>query len=191
LVASTKNGKVHESVIAVEARPVHIHTALLLLGARNGNPSMRQAVNKEQTRWIDIPPKGDLVEVFLEFKDATGKPIERPISDFITRNNDNGGGPATATSEPREAARFPNTFIFAGSHLRANGDAPKDYLADMSGHVISISTFGDELLCLPEIHSQDNGSLMWRIDPTHLPKRDTKVTLRLRPKNAGDSKPKP
>ena len=67
----------------------------------------------------------------------------------------------------------------------------QEYLADRSGHVISIATFGDELLCLPEVHSQDNGALMWRIDPTHLPKPGTKVTLRLRFQKAPASKPKP
>ncbi|HUT11365.1 MAG TPA: hypothetical protein VMY42_12770 [Thermoguttaceae bacterium] len=45
----------------------------------------------------------------------------------------------------------------------------------------AIATFGDELLCLPEVHSRDNDSLMWQIDSTHLPEVGTKVTLRLRP----------
>jgi len=180
LIACTKNGKVHESVVSVEARPAHIHTALLLLGARNGNPSMRRPLNEEQTRWVDIPPKGDLIDVFLEIKDASGKLVERPIGDFIARSKGAGGESSLGTPEAKEAARFPTTFIFAGSQLHDNGEAPRAYLADISGHVISISSFGDELLCLPEFHSQDNGALTWRIDPTHLPKRDTKVTLRLR-----------
>jgi hypothetical protein len=48
--------------------------------------------------------------------------------------------------------------------------------------VISIATFGDELLCLPGVHSHENGSLMWQVDATELPKVGTKVTLRLRPR---------
>ena len=180
LIACTGKGKVHESIVSVEARPAHIHAALLLLGARNGNPSLRRLLNEEQTRWVDIPAKGDVIDVFLEFKDASGKLVERPIGDFIARNKDAGGKSGLGTPDAKEAARFPTTFIFAGSQLRDNGKAPKAYLADISGHVISISSFGDELLCLPDFHSQDNGALNWRIDPTHLPKRDTKITLRLR-----------
>jgi hypothetical protein len=180
LIACTGKSKVHESVISVEARPAHIHTALLLLGARNGNPSMRRPLNEEKTRWVDIPPKGDLIDVFLEFKDASGKLVERPIGDFIARNKGAGGESGLGTPEAKETARFPTSFVFAGSQVRDNAEAPKAYLADISGHVISISSFGDELLCLPEFHSQDNGALTWRVDPTHLPKRDTKVTLRLR-----------
>ena len=38
-----------------------------------------------------------------------------------------------------------------------------------------------EVLCLPEVHSSDNGALQWQIDPTHLPAVQTKVILRLRP----------
>lgn len=182
LIACTVKGKVHESIVSVEARPAHIHTALLLLGAKNGNPSMRRPLNEEQTRWVDVPAKGDLIDVFLEFKDASGKLVERPIGDFIARNEGAGRESGLGTPEAEETARFPTTFIFAGSQTSDNAEAPKAYLADISGHVISISSFGDELLCLPEFHSQDNGALTWRIDPTHLPKRDTKVTLRLRPK---------
>jgi hypothetical protein len=191
LIACTKDSKEHESVIVVGARPIHIHTALLLLGAKNGSPPMRRPINDEGTRWVDIPPRGDLIDVFLVFKDAAGKLTERPISDFITRSaehaHDPGGGPADGNPPPR----FPHTFIFAGSLLIENGPGPKDYLAERSGHVISIATFGDELLCLPEVHSQDNGALMWSIDSTHLPKRGTPVTLRLRLKKEPDPKPEP
>ena len=67
-----------------------------------------------------------------------------------------------------EVSEFPNTFLFAGSHLRDNGPGPRQYLADLSGNVISISTFGDELLCLPTVHGHANDSLMWQIDAAEL-----------------------
>ncbi len=191
LIACTKDSKEHESVIVVGARPIHIHTALLLLGAKNGSPPMRRPINEEGTRWVDIPPKGDLIDVFLVFKDAAGKLTERPISDFITRSAEHAHGPGGDPADGEQLPRFPHTFIFAGSLLIDNGPGPKDYLAERSGHVISIATFGDELLCLPDVHSQDNGALMWSIDPTHLPKRGTPVTLRLRIKKEPDPKPEP
>jgi hypothetical protein len=191
LIACTKGSKEHESVIAVGASTIHIHTALLLLGAKNGSPPMRQPINDEATRWIDVPPKGDLIEVCLEFKDAAGKLTERPISDFITRSAKHARSPGAVPPEGDQLPRFPGTFIFAGSLLIDNGPGPKAYLAERSGHVISIATFGDELLCLPEVHSQDNGALMWSIDPTHLPKKGTAVTLRLRLKENPVPKPEP
>ncbi len=191
LIACTKGSKEHESVITVGARPIHIHTALLLLGARNGNPPMRQPIHDEATRWVDLPAKGDLIDVLLEIKDPAGKLTERPISDFITRSSEHASSPGAVPSEEDHLPRFPSTFIFAGSQLIDIGPGPKTYLAERSGHVISIATFGDELLCLPEVHSQDNGALMWSIDPTHLPKKGTPVTLRLRLKKNPEPKPNP
>lgn len=191
LIACTKGSKEHESVIVVAARPIHIHTALLLLGAKNGSPARREAIGDQEARWVDLPPKGDLIDVFLEFKDSAGKLTERPISDFITRSSLNAPSPGAIPTEGDKAPRFPSTFIFAGSQVVDSGPGPKTYLAERSGHVISIATFGDEMLCLPEVHSQDNGALMWSIDPTHLPKKGTPVTLRLRLKKTPEPKPTP
>jgi hypothetical protein len=189
LVACTKGTKEHESILTVAARPIHIHTALLLVGAKNGNPAMRKPLDEEFTRWVDLPPRGDLIDVFLEFKDSTGQLVERPISDFIVRRGDHSEEPGSPEAVAR--SRFPNTFIFAGSQISDAGTGQREYLADGSGHVISIGTFGDELLCLPDVHSHDNGALLWHIDPTHLPKLGTKVTLRLRLKNHPTPKPNP
>ena len=114
--------------------------------------------------------------------------IERPVRDFITgpeKQADPIGLVEDHTAENQAVAKvdhFPGTFLFAGSHLRDNGPGPRTYLADLSGHVISIATFGDELLCLPSVHSHLNGTLTWRVNPKHLPQVGTKVTLRLRPK---------
>ena len=182
LVACTKNSKEHESIVAIEAKARHIHTALLLLGAKSGHPAMRKRVGEEgEERWVDIPPRGGPVDVSLVVPDDKGKPVERPVSDFIapTSAEDPGGEPEGAAKDEK----FPtNTFLFAGSHLVAEGEGPQAYLADRSGDVISIATFGDELLCLPEVHSHENGALLWQANSSQLPRVGTKVTLRLRPK---------
>ena len=190
LIACNVGGKVHESIVAVEARPSLIHTALLLLGARSGSPAMRRPANEEETRWVDIPPTGDLIDVFLEFNNAEGKRVERPISDFIRRRIRDGIERPKSGTEADKAQSIPHAFIFAGSHLKDDGDGPRGYLADISGHVISMSTFGDELLCLSELHSHQQGALEWEIDPTHLPKKGTAVTLRLRLKKSSEPEPK-
>jgi hypothetical protein len=182
-IACTKDTKEHESIVVVAARPIHIHAALLLLGAKNGNPAMRVPINEENTMWKDVPPRGSPIDVFLVWKDAEGKMVERPISDFIKRNRDDPEPvPAAEGEGEAEEEKFPHTFLFAGSLLGDPEKTPREYLADASGHVISISTFGDEVLCLPAFYGQDNEALMWAIDPTHLPERDSKVILRLRPK---------
>ena len=186
LIACTEGTKEHESIVAITARPMHIHTALLLLGANNGNPAMRRPVDEQENRWIHLPPRGDPVKVLLVFKNNEGEMVERPISDFIARAGERADAFAAnrndaAEDDADENINFPNTFLFAGSFLHEDGPGPRKYLADQSGNVISIVTFGDEVLCLPRVHGHANDSLMWQVDPTHLPKIGTKVTLRLRP----------
>lgn len=81
--------------------------------------------------------------------------------------------------------RFPtNTFVFAVSIPLdpLEPGSPRRHLGDMNGNVISISTFGDEVLCLPGVHCHDNNALMRRIDTGKLPPVDTPIILRLKPK---------
>jgi hypothetical protein len=176
LVACGKDSKEHESLVMVEAKPSHIHAALLLIGAQAGNPAMRKAINEERTRWANIPPRGEPVKVSLVLAKEGGESVERPISDFITPSEDESGlREAVAAGE-----KFPDTFLFVGSQMQGEGEE-KQYFGDYSGHVISIATFGDEVLSLSEVHAQDNGSLAWQIKSESLPAIGTKVILRLRP----------
>lgn len=176
-IACLKGTKEHESIITVEARPSHIHTALLLLGAKAGHPAIRKVVGEgDDEHWIDLPPKGSPVSISFVVTDKDGKQAERPLTDFLSRSNQE------EDEETQKAAKDRlKTFLFAGSHLTDNEEGPKTYLADKSGSVISLSTFGDELLCLPEVLGHENHALQWEIDPTHLPKLDSKIILRLRP----------
>jgi len=179
LVACTKGGKEHESIVAIEARPMHVHAALLLLGAEPGNPAIMKPVEGEETIWLKVPPRGDLVDVSLVWKKEGGEIIERPISDFIVRADSDG----IEDEEDKERGSLPtHAFLFAGSRLIANGEGPRIYLSDRSGNLISLATFGDELLCLPGVHSRENGALLWEINATQLPELGAQVILRLRPK---------
>jgi hypothetical protein len=193
LVACTKGTKEHESIVAIDAKPRHIHAALLLLGAKPGSPATRQQLGEQAERWMDVPPHGGPVDVYLVLKGKSGNMVEHPISDFIAPSSNRPDDPASAGQE----ARFPtHTFLFAGSVLYGDGPGPRRYLSDESGHVISLSTFGDELLCLPEVHSHDNAALLWQVNTKNLPAVSSNVTLRLRPHilpapKAGKSGPSP
>lgn len=186
LIACTKDSKEHEAIIAVDAKPSQIHAALLLLRAQPGSPAVSRRIETEGDgdRWLDLAPSGSEVDVFLAFKDPKGELKEHPISDFMEGAQEEEISPPDAGEKAAEdSGRFPtHTFLFAGSQLYQGQDGKARYLSDESGNVISLATFGDELLCLPGKHSQDNAALTWEIDPTHLPPVGTKVILRLRPK---------
>jgi len=183
LIVCTKDTKEHESIIVVDAKALHIHTALLLLGANPGNPASHQPINEEMTRFRHLMPSGAPIEVFLVIKDEDGKETQHPISDFIVpadSEDQHFGAPENPDQE--KAKEFStHTFLFAGSMLVGEGEEPRRYLSDLSGNVISITTFGDELLCLPGIHDHSNGALMWQANGEKLPAIDTKVILRLSP----------
>lgn len=186
-IACTKDTKEHESIIVVAAKPSHIHTALLLLGAKPGHPAIRKLVGEEgNERLIDLPPEGSKISASLVIPGPDGGSVERPISDFIAKIDYEADEVVTGTEEIAE--RF-KTFVFAGSHLYGKEGEPKVYLADRSGSAISISTFGDELLCLPGVFAKDNHALQWALNPEHLPKPGTEVILRLRPQDT-PGKPK-
>jgi hypothetical protein len=178
LIACTPDSKEHESIVAIQAKPMHIHMGLLLLGVKPGHPAMRRPINEQKTQWIDIPPEGDPVDVSLVLKDKAGKTVEYPISQFVARIENQ---PEEILGEDEASNNtFPETFLFAGSHVREKDEGPREYLSDLSGNVISISTFGDELLCLPGMYGQANESLTWQVDPTKLPGVGAKVILRVR-----------
>jgi hypothetical protein len=181
LVACTKGSKEHESIVAIEAKAVHVHTALLLLGAEAGNPAMRRAP-QEDGAVQDVPPRGSAVDVLLVFPDKSGKLVEHPISEFIERAAAEEDVLSNPAADKRADRKFPtHTFLFAGSLLVEDGPGPRKYLSDVNGNVISIATFGDEMLCLPGVHTGEMNALEWQVKASALPAPGTKVTLRLRP----------
>lgn len=182
VIACFKGTRDHESVVSTEAKPSHIHTALLLLGGVPGSPAMQQMLSEDPPRFRHILPSGSPVDVSLVLKDDKGVAVERPINELVIRGKNDYGDPSQpAEDEDAKKENFPHkTFIFAGSHLLpAEGDAPRKYLADTEGNIISISTFGDEVLCLSGFHEKANDSLVWQADSEIL--KPGEVILRLRP----------
>lgn len=192
LLACIKDTKEHESLISVNAKPSHIHTALLLIGGVPGNPAMRQVVGEgEEARFVDLPPRGGMVDVFLVIDSGEG-PKEIPINQFIKKGQDDyHHGTVEEQAEPALELYPTHSFMFTGSVLvERDKEGPRQYVADYSGHVISMVTFGDELLSTPDIHDDANHSLMWAVHSTGLPAVDAAVTLRLKPQRpAPDEKP--
>ncbi|MEM9345677.1 MAG: YdjY domain-containing protein [Planctomycetota bacterium] len=188
LVACIPDSKEHESLVVIDAAPVHLHAALLLIGANNGHPAMVKPANGERTEWLHLPPRGDAIAVSLVYPDPEDKDktIERPISDFLKRAERIDGGVPEDAEDLDDPADVFEMFLFAGSVVVKDTKGEREYLADINGNVISISTFGDEVLCLPMQVSQNNSELVWSVNDKHLPKVGTKVKLRLSLKQAND-----
>lgn len=160
----------HESLLAVEALPSTIHAALLLVGAQPGAPgAWTQSPDGAVAR---IPPSGDRVEVLV--RGAFG---ERPLSDWI--------------EDPERARAFPpDGWVFAGSRVRPNTRSMgpgEHYVADRTGSVVGIVTFGDEVVAFREVMPDraEVESPAWQARTDRMPAPGTRVELVLRPRGSG------
>ena len=170
LVACQRLGREHESIVALDARASHVHQGLLMLGLDEGEPGKWVAQDDGQYQAVD--PTGDAVMVSL-IVEEDGQPVEHPISRFVKNRQ---------TGEPLPT----RPFIFAGSRM-AEFDPPRTvYAADVEGNIVSLVTFGDDVLAWEKAASTSNEMVQWEAKPETLPSIKTPVRLRLRP---ADDKP--
>ncbi len=168
-VACTPHTRAHESLVVVEARPSEIHAALILAGFAPGLPG----------RWLEEageirvePPSGDPIEVLVRYENTPGHQVEEPIRTWI---QDPAGG-----SFPEEVP-----WVFAGSLFVPNPEwmgPGEHYVADQTGSIIGLVTFGDEVIGLSRVMA-DQESVQpaeWQVGSGRVPPEGTPVTLILK-----------
>jgi hypothetical protein len=167
----------HESLLAVEAAPKMIHAALLAAGFTPGSPgawtetqpdaSGKSVVNFQQ-------PTGSKVELLVRWDDD-GRMNECALCEWVrgvSRNN--------SSTSP---IVFPcNRFVFAGSHIRPNPKSlgpGEHYVADYTGSVVGLVTFGDEVIAFEEVIPDrvDVAPAMWESWSDRIPVEGTPIEL--------------
>ena len=148
----------HEAVMRTKAKPSHIHTALLAIGLKPGQPmSFMEATKK----WL--PPQGPPLHMSVEFE-RDGKTVSYPayrwLRDIRTK---------------KEARAF--TWIFAGSRPTQEGR----YGADDTGYVATLVNFDYALIDIPNLASNSNDLLEWERNAELMPEKGAKVTLVIEP----------
>jgi len=160
----------HESLLVVEASPRAIHAGLLLLGLQPGAPGSWTQSADGALR--SAPPTGDPVELWV--RTAGG---DRPLHEWI--------------HDPRSGRAFPaHPWIFAGSRTRPNTPSMgpgEHYVADRTGSVVGIVTFGDEVIAFREVHADkaEVEAPEWQARTERIPAPGTSVTLLVRPAGGG------
>ena len=148
----------HEAVLRTPARPSDIHTALLAIGLKPGQPMSYVESTK---KWL--PPQGPPLHVDVEFEKG-GKTISYPayrwIRDIKTK---------------KEPKAF--TWVFCGSRLMKDNR----YAADDTGYVMSLVNFDYTLIDIPDLASNSNETLEWERNPDLMPDRGTKVWMVIEP----------
>ena len=70
--------KEHESILSVDTKAYVVHTGLLALGAKAGSP-VRYDPEKDEVH----PPKGQRIDVFLQYRDSEGNPKRVPAQTWV------------------------------------------------------------------------------------------------------------
>jgi hypothetical protein len=164
LLATVPAGKEHESVFVMKARAPHVHAYLLALGIKEGRPGKWTYENKVPK---PIDPTGDHVLITVLYQ-KDGKTVERPIGDF-------------ARDRKTGKTLSPSEFVFAGSQISRPKDEQPFYAAEVSGDVLALVSFDDEMLAYPKAASSSNDELEWEANTKEIPPVGTAVKLRMRP----------
>ncbi|MCG3138295.1 MAG: hypothetical protein HJJLKODD_02157 [Phycisphaerae bacterium] len=160
LVACSRQTREHESIICVQAKPMHIYQALGLLGLEPGQPPLWDW----QAQRV-LPPWGSAVEISVRYEQQ-GEIVERPVQEWLIN-------PHTQRT-PRRLY-----WLFSGSQF----DDQQQLLADGEGTVISLVDFDSSILTLPRSFSSNNSELIWQPHPEHVPPLQTRCTLLIQPLN--------
>lgn len=163
LIVTTVGGKEHEACFAILAKPRHVMVGLLVIGLKPGSPG--RFVGRGGDYW-QVNPSGDPVTVSVIYK-KDGKQIERPISDFVFNER---------TKKPLGRS----DFVFSGSRV-VKADGKAHFAADIDGTVLSLVSFGSELMAYPIAASDSNELIEWVVHSKVMPEEATSVVIRLRP----------
>ena len=157
----------HESLLVINLPPNRVHAALLLIGLQPGQPGRwEQLPDGASVR--RFPPEGDAVDAWVE---VAGTRV--PLSSWIR--------------DPVRGRWFPEQpWVFAGSRMRQlppERGGGEQYVADATGSVIGIVTFGDEVVSFREVLSDkvETDAPEWQAATERMPEAGTRVTLVLTP----------
>ncbi|MFM7051147.1 MAG: YdjY domain-containing protein [Planctomycetota bacterium] len=162
----------HEALFAFEGKASEVHAALLLVGIEAGEPGRWREVTRDDGSLAveGVAPRGGeiAIEVLIEGRDPL------PLEHFVR---------ASPVVPALDGARPPSRFVFAGSRIYRNPRTGAErYVADGSGSLVGLVTFGDETIAAVEVIPDQASAAtpLWEVFSERMPKPGTRVTLRLR-----------
>lgn len=165
----------HESLFAFDGTASEVHAALLLAGLVPGTPGRWREIVPEgggDPSLELMPPKGPPVSVTVVLPDGATHPIE-----WFARH-----APTGAETVETHSPTPPHEFVFAGSRFVTDRKTGAErYVADGSGSLIGLVTFGDETVGAIEVipDQLSAAAAVWEVDPTRIPRPGTPVRIRV------------
>jgi len=170
-VACSPGTREHEALVVIEA-PAHVvHAALLAAGFVPGRPG-RWSYD-EETGFQFVAPAGSPLRILVRRLDE-GPEAYESINAWIIAEGDE----RTLPDDP---------FVFAGSAFAPavswDGSVGEEqYVADVTGSVIGLVTFGDEVIGYSRVYADqsDVAPQEWIADSSRVPPIGTPVVLLIR-----------
>ena len=160
MFACPKGTKEHESIVAIDCLPEEVHAGLLAVGAKPGTPV------KFAPEYV--PATGQVVDVFLLWKDAEGKTKQTKAQEWI--------------KHMKSGKAMEHDFVFAGSGFWTDEETGKKHYQANGGDFICVSNFPTAMLDLPVKSSQANADLLFNAFTDKIPPKGTKVKVVLIPR---------
>ena len=144
-------GKVHESVLRTDAKPVNIHVAMLLLGAHGrANLTAKERIEDKSTY-------GDTVAIWVEWTDSKGNKHRNRAEEWVNDLS-------------QKAPMSKGDWIYNGSWI-FNGT----FVAQRELSIVSNIHDHDALINNPRLKREDDDN--WTIETKAVPPKDTPVTV--------------
>lgn len=170
MFACPKGTKEHESVISVNCPSRFVHTGLLAVGAKPGEPVRFDPVYR--------PATGPKVEIFILWTDKDGGRHKVRAQEWIRH--------------VKTDKAMPYDFVFAGSGFVVDQHTGKKFYMADGGEMICVSNFGTAMIDLPVESSQTNADLLFDAFTENIPPIGTKVRMVLIPETEEETDtPKP
>ncbi len=154
-----KGTKEHEAIVATDASPRAIHTALILTGAKEGHP-VRFAPQFE-------PPAGSPIAIEVQWRE-NGRLRKTDARKWIW--------------DEKTKAPLDIDWVFAGSIIYEDVITKKPMYAGDEGDLIVVSNFASAILDLPMASSADDAGRSFTANTKEIPPVGTEVFLVLRPR---------
>ncbi|MCE9618723.1 MAG: YdjY domain-containing protein [Planctomycetes bacterium] len=127
-----KGSREHESLVVVSVPASSIHAALLAANARAGHPGKWSLVPGTANDLRLEPPDGSPVDVEVQYT-LRGETRRIPLGEWV--------------EDARHKETFDSkAFVFAGSRFERDGRGGQRYAADVSGSIVGLVTFSDEVI---------------------------------------------
>lgn len=147
-VAVAPKGKLHESVLRLDIRPLHLQVALLMLDLEPKNVLAFQGERKT--------PQGDKISLAVKWRDNKGVMQELPIESLMM-------------TMPKERPLERGAWVFTGSRVLKQG-----FEADISRSIIAVYPDPAAIVDNPRPNAS---ARTFFVNPRRCPKRNTKVEL--------------